>query len=126
MTDLVEISRRFGKKAIELSVPGTKNGRQEIFVRFSNGESIRIESDSPEEAWAALWEEAPPTDAEGMDLIKRVAQELARQRGFGLDVNGEDLGEWQSFTQDAKDVIAIVRGEDPGIPVYRLKDGGDT
>jgi hypothetical protein len=92
------------------------NGRQEIEVRFANGDSIRVESDSPESAWAALWSEAPPEDSE---QIERVARAIT-------DALGENWGEKgsQEFYEGvARAAIAAMQSE--GIPVYRHPDATD-
>lgn len=135
MSTLEEISRRFGKKAMELSVPEMSNGRQEIFVRFSNGDSIRVESDSPEEAWAALWAEATPAeDGEQIEQVEAaILAELRRQSPLQLAFVSDDTrgdchlldGEFD-MSLVAAAAVRAMQSEDPGIPVYRLKDGGDT
>lgn len=79
-TDLSYWSRRFGRPVRRLAVPGSRDGRQRIEVRFDLGESLAVECPTLERAWAALNEEADkmnPRPTERPD-IARLREQGAR------------------------------------------------
>ena len=43
------------------------------------------------------------------EMVERVARAIATARGYGLDANGEDTGDWQMFVDHARAAIEAMR-----------------